>query len=50
MQHLKQDWSKTVVEVSNNKPARLPVVDVAMRDVGDRDQKFRLEVGPVCFV
>ena len=42
-------WGRTVLTVDQDKPARLPVVDVAMRDVGDAGQKFRLELGPVCF-
>jgi len=40
-------WRKTVLELQNKKV--LPIVDVAVFDVHKRDQKFKLEIGPVCF-
>ena len=45
----KPEWSRTVIRVDQDKPARLPVVDVALRDIGEPGQKFRLEIGPVCY-
>jgi len=48
-QHERRQWDKTVVEVAHRKPARLPVVDVELKDVGSNDQKFSLEIGEVCF-
>ncbi len=35
--------------MKNVKPTRLPIVDVAVRDVGNARQKFKLEIGQVCF-
>ncbi len=32
-----------------SKPARLPIVDVEMHDIGNAKKKFKLEVGQVCF-
>ncbi len=45
----KGQWASTKLVVDVDKPARLPVVDMELRDIGDRDQKFRLTLGPVCF-
>jgi len=49
LQFKKAEWAKTVVSYSTDKPMRLPVVDVAVRDVGTEDQSFWLEIGPVCY-
>ena len=49
LQHEKNEWSSTVLSVDDNKPARLPIVDVEVRDVGTRNQRFKIEVGQVCF-
>jgi hypothetical protein len=48
-QHKRRQCSQTVVSVKNTKPARLPIVDVAMKDIGKRGEKFKLEIGPVCY-
>lgn len=45
----KAEWAKTVISYSTDKAMRLPVVDVAVRDVGAEDQSFWLEIGPVCY-
>lgn len=42
-------WQKTVIEYKTDKPQRLPVVDIAVHDVGTQDQEFGLTIGPVCF-
>ena len=47
--HKKQDWASTVIRINTNKPTRLPIVDLKMSDFGDEDQKFKIEVGQVCF-
>merc|ERR1711937_675841 len=39
---------KTVIQYASKKTARLPIVDVAPRDIGD-DKEFGIEMGPVCF-
>jgi collagen type V/XI/XXIV/XXVII alpha len=39
---------KTVIQYATKKTARLPIVDVAPRDIGD-DKEFGIEMGPICF-
>lgn len=43
------NWGKTVLRYTTDKSARLPFVDVAIRDLGEAGQMFRVEVSPVCF-
>jgi syndecan 1 len=45
-----KEWAKTVISLRDTKPARLPITDVLLKDVGTIRQKFRIEIGPVCFV
>lgn len=45
----KREWAQTTISVKNTKPARLPIVDVAIKDIGSPRQMFKLEVGPVCY-
>lgn len=33
----------------SDKPQRLPILDVAIRDIGGKGQQFGIELGPVCF-
>uniref|UniRef100_A0A0A9WMQ7 Collagen alpha-1(II) chain n=2 Tax=Lygus hesperus TaxID=30085 RepID=A0A0A9WMQ7_LYGHE len=42
-------WKKTALTYSTDNPSRLPIIDIAMRDVGDKNQRFRIEIGPACF-
>ena len=49
LQFKKAEWAKMVISYSTDKAMRLPVVDVAVRDVGTEDQSFWLEIGPVCY-
>lgn len=42
-------WGKTVVEYRTRTAARLPIVDLAPMDIGQADQEFGLDIGPVCF-
>lgn len=47
---LSQDtWARTVFQFKTEKTQRLPVVDIAMVDIGADNQAFGLEIGPVCF-
>ena len=46
-QHESTEWAKTVISMRNVKPTRLPIVDVAVRDVGNERKKFKLEIGQV---
>ncbi|NXC75434.1 CO5A1 protein, partial [Anhinga anhinga] len=41
---------RTVLEVSSSRVERLPLMDVAVVDFGDANQKFGFELGPVCFM
>lgn len=41
---------KTVFEYRTQKVARLPIIDIAPVDIGNTDQEFGIEIGPVCFV
>ncbi|KPP63570.1 hypothetical protein Z043_118163 [Scleropages formosus] len=43
-------WGKTVFEYRTQKTARLPIVDIAPMDIGQADQEFGMDIGPVCFV
>lgn len=42
-------WRKTTVVYTTKKTERLPLVDVAVMDVGESNQQFGINVGPVCF-
>ncbi|XP_022779253.1 collagen alpha-2(I) chain-like, partial [Stylophora pistillata] len=42
-------WHRTTLEVDTPKPHRLPVLDVAVYDIGDSGEEFGLEFGRVCF-
>merc|ERR1711935_314440 len=42
-------WASTVFQVDTDKPTRLPIVDVKVRDFGGPDQAFKVEAGQVCF-
>jgi len=42
-------WHKAVVELRTKKADHLPIFDVATHDVGDVNEEFGLEIGPVCF-
>lgn len=45
----KSSWGKTIITYSTDKPLRLPLVDIAVRDFGSANQKFFVEINPVCF-
>lgn len=42
-------WGKTVISYETDKPVRLPIIDVALRDIGKPDQSFSIEIGTVCY-
>jgi collagen type II alpha len=44
-----KSWSKTVLSYTTNKATRLPIIDIAVRDIGAADQSFWIDIGPVCF-
>ena len=39
-------WRKAVFELDTT---QLPIADIAVKDVHDEDQKFGINVGPICF-
>lgn len=43
------EWSQTTISYTTDKAARLPIVDIAVRDVGEANQQFWVELGPVCY-
>nr|CAD7260945.1 unnamed protein product [Timema shepardi] len=45
----RNEWAKTVITYSTDKPVRLPILDVAVRDIGEESQSFWIEISPVCF-
>lgn len=47
---LHQDhWGKTIVSYETDKPVRLPILDVALRDIGKPEQSFSIEIGAACY-
>jgi collagen type II alpha len=48
-QYERTEWATTVFSVKDTKPQRLPIVDVAVKDVGNTRKKFKIELGPLCF-
>lgn len=48
-QFKKPTWQKTVLKYTTDKAVRLPIVDVAIRDVGEDNQAFWIEIGKACY-
>ena len=48
-QFRKGNWAESVFKVETEKPTRLPIVDVKVKDFGGEKQVFKIEVGKVCF-
>lgn len=48
-QYRQDKWTRTVFEFKTRKPQRLPVVDIAPTDIGQENQAFGVELGPVCY-
>lgn len=42
-------WGKTVLEINTKRTQSLPIMDIAVYDVGGSDQDFNIELGDVCF-
>jgi len=45
----KKEWAFSIISMKDSKPTRLPIVDVNIKDIGTERQKFKLEIGQVCF-
>ena len=48
-QHENKEWAMTVFSMKDAKPTRLPIVDIAVKDIGNKKQKFKIEIGQVCY-
>lgn len=42
-------WGKTIISYQTDKTIRLPIIDVALRDIGKPNQSFYIEIGNVCY-
>lgn len=42
-------WHETVFKFDTQNLDALPVLDIAAHDIGDGNEQFGLEIGPVCF-
>lgn len=39
----------TVLEIDSPRSELLPIIDVSASDIGNNNQKFGFQIGPVCF-
>lgn len=44
-----KEWSYSVLSYTTDKAIRLPITDVAMRDLSEPGHAFWIEISPVCF-
>lgn len=44
------NWGKTVISYTTDKATRLPIIDVATRDLGGETSSFWVEIGAVCYI
>ena len=42
-------WHETVFKFDTNNLDVLPILDIAAHDIGDGNEQFGLEIGPICF-
>lgn len=42
-------WHKSVFEMKTKKSDHLPIYDIASFDIGDKNEEFGIDIGPVCF-
>ncbi|XP_065221011.1 collagen alpha-2(I) chain-like [Planococcus citri] len=49
-QYKRNEWSSAILNYRTDKPSRLPIADIAVRDVGRSEQSVFVEMGPVCFI
>lgn len=48
-QHRSSTYAQTILSYKTEKPTRLPIIDIAVRDIGESNQQFWIEIGAVCF-
>lgn len=46
---VRKGQERTVLQIWTPRVEQLPLIDVAVQDFGDSNQKFGFELGPVCF-
>lgn len=49
LQMKSNSWSKTIINYSTEKPTRLPIIDIAVRDIGTAEAEFSIEIGDICY-
>lgn len=49
MQFRKEQWAKTTILYTTDRPSHLPIVDVILRDFNSVGQSFSIHLSPVCF-
>ncbi|XP_065221020.1 collagen alpha-1(II) chain-like isoform X2 [Planococcus citri] len=49
-QFKRKEWSSAILSYRTDNPSRLPITDIAVRDVGRSEQSIFVEMGPVCFI
>ena len=49
VQDRQKEWGKTIITYKTDKTVRLPIVDIALRDIGKSEQSFWVEIGAVCY-
>lgn len=50
MQTRKDQWGKTTITYTTDRPSRLPIIDIILRDFNEVGQSFSIHLGPVCYV
>lgn len=50
MQTRPEQWGKTTISYTTDRPSRLPILDVVLRDFNVAGQSFSIHLSPVCFV
>jgi len=43
------NWHESVFEISSDRLHFFPIQDIGVNDIGDENEEFGLEIGPVCF-
>jgi hypothetical protein len=42
-------WRSSVYEIETEELDTLPIQDIASKDIGDKNEEFGIEMGPICF-
>ncbi|XP_065221018.1 collagen alpha-2(I) chain-like isoform X2 [Planococcus citri] len=49
-QYKRNEWLSAILNYRTDNPSRLPITDIAVRDVGRSEQSVFVEMGPICFI